>query len=146
MSPETLTALVVAVGEIFAAIREALTSRRKDQAGVALPEAELLDAHIRQLIAEALERAKNRPPAPAAPAGAPHPLAAGADALKEHIDALVDQALGRVRVGLASATLPSESASTDPTHPTAGAAPPGPAVGRVVAAAEQTEKSGPGGP
>lgn len=145
MSPEALTALFVAVGEVFAAIREALSKRRKDQASGAAPEAEAMDAHIRKLIAEALERAKLRQPQPES-AGADHPLTLGADALKLHIDGLVDDALQRARDGVSRLNAHPSDTDSDPNPSTAGAAPPETAVGGGEPEPDATEKSGPASP
>lgn len=145
MSPEALTALFVAVGEVFAAIREALSKRRKDQASGAAPEAEALDAHIRQLIAEALERAKVRQPQTEA-AGDHHPLTLGADSLKLHIDALVNDALQRARGGTPPPASRSSETDSDPNPSTAGAAPPETAVEGGVLEPGAFEKSGPASP
>lgn len=145
MSPEALTALFVALAEALAAIREAWTKRRKEQATDATPAAEALDAHIRQLIAEALERAKHRQPQAEA-AGSDHPLTLGADALKIHIDALVDDALQRARGGVSRLDAHPSDADSDPNPSTAGAAPPETAVGGGEPEADANEKSGPASP
>lgn len=134
MTAEALTALFVALGEAIAAIREALTRRRQDQASAALPSAEALEAHIRQLIAEALARATARPAMPSATESTGVHLEAGADQLKAHIDALVAEALERQRQSApGNSTLGAESISSPPA---AGVAAPGPAA---AGAAEQVE-------
>lgn len=146
MSPEALTALFVAVGEVFAAIREALTKRRKEQASAALPDADLLDAHIRQLVAEALERARSRPLQPHLALAADHPLAVGADGLKSHIDALVSEALQRAHDVEPPAVGCNLPATSDPNPSAAGAAPPETAVEGGEPEAGAIEKSGPASP
>lgn len=129
MSPETLTALFVALGEVVAAIREVLTRKRQDHATAALPAAEATEAHIKQLIAEALERAKSRQPLPVSPQGAGPHLAAGAEELKAHIDALVADALAREHRRAAAVPGATTAAASEPAPPAAGAATPEPAVG-----------------
>ena len=147
LSAETLTPLFLFLAELLSAVREALTKRRQDQATALQPSADATEAHIRELVAEALTRAGSKPsvaqaPGPVAPA--PGSLAPHADVLKDHIDAIVAEALERSQrpaPGTDGAQHPGLPPAAEP--PAAGTVPPVPAAGDLVP--DSPLKHGPAG-
>ena len=125
LSAESLTPLFLLLAEVLAAVREALTKRRQDQAIALQPAADMSEDHIRALVSEALSRYCSKAAAPGptveAQASPPAGLEPHADRIKAHIDALVVEAIAHARLAASGPTsgehAPALSPSPTPTPP-----------------------------